>query len=148
MKISVGADHAGFLLKESLREWLKSQGHQVTDRGTHSQESCDYPDYAAAVARDVASGQAERGVLVCWTGAGMAIAANKIHGVRAVAAAWPEQVRLSRAHNDANVITFGARFIDAQTAEAMLEVFLSTPFDGGRHARRVGKITALEEALC
>lgn len=148
MKISLGADHAGYLLKERLREWLVQQGHEVTDHGTFSQESCDYPDFAAAVARDVAAGRAERGVLVCWTGVGMAIAANKVHGVRAAAAVWPEQVRLSRAHNDANVITFGARFTDEENAKALLEVFLATPFEGGRHARRVGKIAALEEAIC
>ncbi len=148
MKISIGADHAGFLLKERLRQWLTDQGHEVVDRGTSSQDSCDYPDFAAAVARDVAEGRAERGVLVCWTGVGMAIAANKVCGVRAAPGVWPEQVRLSRAHNDANVITFGARFTDAEAAEALLELFLATPFDGGRHARRVGKITALEEATC
>jgi len=148
MKISIGSDHAGFQLKERLREWLRSRGHEVVDHGTHSEESCDYPDFAAAVARDVAEGRADRGVLVCWTGVGMAIAANKVRGVRAAPAVWPEQVRLSRAHNDANVVTFGARFTDAEAAEALLEVFLNTPFDGGRHARRVGKITALEEAAC
>jgi len=148
MRISVGADHAGYLLKERLRQWLTDQGHEVMDRGTNSQESCDYPDFAAAVARDVAEGRADRGVLVCWSGVGMAIAANKVPGVRAAPGVWPEQVRLSRAHNDANVITFGARFTDAEAAEALLELFLITPFDGGRHARRVGKIVALEEAAC
>jgi ribose 5-phosphate isomerase B len=145
MKISIGADHAGFQLKERLREYLAGQGHEVADHGTDSQDSCDYPDFAAAVARDVAAGRAERGVLVCWTGVGMAIAANKVRGVRAAPGVWPEQVRLSRAHNDANVITFGARFTDAEAAEALLELFLTTPFDGGRHARRVGKIIALEQ---
>lgn len=148
MRISIGADHAGFVLKERLRQWLTARGHQVTDHGTDSEQSCDYPDFAARVGADVAAGRAERGVLVCWTGVGMAIAANKVRGVRAAPAVWPEQVRLSRAHNDANVITFGSRFIDPVSAEALLEVFLATPFDGGRHARRVGKITALEEAAC
>jgi len=148
MKISIGADHAGFLLKERLRQWLAAQGHEVLDQGTDSQQSCDYPDFAARVAEDVAAGKAERGVLVCWTGVGMLIAANKVRGVRAAPAVWPEQVRLSRAHNDANVISFGARFIDPEAAEALLEVFLTTPFEGGRHARRVGKIIALEEAAC
>lgn len=148
MKISIGADHAGFKLKERLREWLASRGHEVVDHGTDSEESCDYPDYAFAVARDVAHGRADRGVLVCWTGVGMAMAANKVCGVRAAPAVWPEQVRLSRAHNDANVVTFGARFTDAEAAEALLEVFLNTPFDGGRHARRLGKIIALEENCC
>lgn len=148
MKISIGADHAGYRLKEHLRCWLAARGHEVTDHGTDSEESCDYPDFAAAVAKDVAQGRAERGVLVCWTGVGMAMAANKVRGVRAAPGVWPEQVRLSRAHNDANVITFGARFTDPEAAEALLELFLSTPFDGGRHARRVGKISAIEETDC
>lgn len=148
MRISIAADHAGFVLKERLRQWLAAHGHQVTDHGTDSEQSCDYPDFAARVGADVATGRAERGVLVCWTGVGMMIAANKVRGVRAAPGVWPEQVRLSRAHNDANVITFGSRFIDPASAEALLEVFLATPFEGGRHARRVGKITALEETAC
>lgn len=148
MRISIGADHAGFLLKERLKQWLAGQGHEVSDHGTGSQDSCDYPDFAAAVGRDVAEGRADRGVLVCWTGVGMAIAANKVRGIRAAPGVWPEQVRLSRAHNDANVITFGARFTDAEAAEALLELFLATPFDGGRHARRVGKIVTLEQGAC
>ncbi len=146
MKIAVGADHAGFPLKEHLRERLTRKGHEVVDHGTHSLESCDYPDYAAAVARDVAAGRADRGLLVCSTGVGMSIAANKIRGVRAALGTSAEQVRLTRSHNNANVITLGARFMDEATAETLLDVFLKTPFDGGRHARRLAKIAALEES--
>jgi ribose 5-phosphate isomerase B len=145
MKIAIGADHAGFLLKEELRQVLEKQGHEVVDHGTRSLESTDYPDYAASVAKDVSEGRADRGVLVCYTGVGMSIAANKVPGVRAALAVSPEEIRLTRAHNNANVITFGAKFMDEPTAESLLNVFLNTEFEGGRHARRVGKITALEQ---
>ncbi len=145
MKFALGADHAGFLLKEQLRERLVREGHEVVDHGTNSSDSCDYPDYAALVARDVSAGRAERGLLVCATGVGMSMAANKVRGVRAALGVSPEQVRLTRAHNDANVLTLGARFTDAPAAGALLDAFLETPFDGGRHARRIGKIAALEE---
>jgi ribose 5-phosphate isomerase B len=145
MKIAVGADHAGFLLKEELRRTLEQKGYQVIDRGTDSQESCDFPDYAEKVARDVAEGRAERGVLVCWTGVGMSIAANKVAGIRAALGTSPEEVELVRAHNDANVLTLGAKFTDAPTAEALVDIFLSKEFEGGgRHSRRVAKIAALE----
>jgi len=145
MKITIGADHAGFSLKEGLVEVLKRDGHEVLDRGTYSAEPCDYPDLAAAVARDVASGRADRGILVCGTGVGMAIAANKVHGIRAAVGTCPEEVGLVRAHNDANVLTFGARFTKAEDAEAMTNKFLTTEFAGGRHARRVAKISAIED---
>jgi ribose 5-phosphate isomerase B len=144
MKISIGADHAGFLLKEQLRRKLLADGHQVTDRGTGSEESCDYPQFAAAVGRDVAGGSAERGVLVCGSGVGMSIAANKISGVRAAVASTEDQVRLTRAHNDANVLTFGSRTVDGPAAERMVDAFLEAPFEGGRHAKRVDLITRLE----
>ena len=145
MKIAIGADHAGFLLKEELRRTLEQKGYQVIDRGTDSQESCDFPDYAEKVARDVAEGRAERGVLVCWTGVGMSIAANKVPGIRAALGTIPEEVELVRAHNDANVLTLGAKFTDAPTAEALVDIFLSKEFEGGgRHSRRLAKIAALE----
>jgi ribose 5-phosphate isomerase B len=144
MKIAIGADHAGFLLKEQLRQSLEKQGHQVFDRGTNSQESCDYPDYAAMVARDVAEARADRGILVCATGVGMSIAANKIPGIRAALGASPQEVELTRRHNDANVLTLGAKFTDAAGAQALADVFLNTEFDGGRHCRRLQKIAALE----
>lgn len=144
MRIAIGADHAGFTLKNDLRDALRGAGYEVADLGTDSTASTDYPDYALKVARQVASGEADRGVLVCGTGIGMSIAANKIHGIRAALGTNPEEVRLVRAHNDANVLTFGEKFIDTPTAENLTKIFLETPFDGGRHQRRVNKITALE----
>lgn len=144
MRVALGADHAGFELKERLRSFLEGLGHQVTDLGTHSAESTDYPDYAAAVGRAVASGKSERGLLVCGTGTGMAMAANKISSIRAANCCDPHGARMARAHNDANVLTLGARGLGGEAAEEILRTFLDTPFDGGRHARRVAKITALE----
>ncbi len=145
MKIAIGADHAGFLLKERLRERLLAAGHEVTDHGTQRAESTDYPDYAEKVARDVAAGRADKGILVCSTGVGMCIAANKVRGVRAALGVNAEQVALTRAHNDANVLTLGARMTGEKTAGELVEVFLGTAFDGGRHARRVEKIMNLEK---
>ena len=147
MRIAVGADHAGFELKNQLRDALRAAGHEVRDFGTDSAESTDYPDYAGQVGRAVAGGEAERGVLVCGSGAGMSIAANKIRGVRAALAVNEEEVKLTRQHNNANVITFGARFIDPDTAKKLVRLFLDTPFDGGRHERRIGKIAQLEKEL-
>ncbi len=146
MKISVGADHAGYLLKNRLADILRRRGHEVVDRGTLTADSCDYPDFAAAVARDVVSGEAERGILVCSTGIGMSIAANKVPGIRAAVASNQDQVRLTRSHNDANILTLGARYTDEATAASLVDTFLETGFDGGRHARRVEKITQLEQA--
>ena len=145
MKIAIGADHAGYALKDLVRDALRQAGHEVTDVGTNCAESTDYPDYAGAVAIGVISGAAERGILVCSTGVGMSIAANKIDGIRAAIAFNVDEVRLTRAHNDANVITIGARYTDPEAAHEMVRVFLDTPFEGGRHARRVGKIANLEK---
>jgi ribose 5-phosphate isomerase B len=145
MKIAIGADHAGFALKDHVRDELRQAGHVVVDLGTNSAESTDYPDYACAVAHDVVTGVADRGILVCSTGVGMSIAANKVDGIRAALAINPDEVRLIRAHNDANIITIGARYTDPQAAHEMVRVFLETPFDGGRHARRIGKIAKLEK---
>jgi len=145
MKIAIGADHAGFELKNQLGDALRQTGHDVCDFGTNSAESADYPDYAARVAKAVSSGTAERGVLVCATGVGMSIAANKVSGVRAALGVTPEEVRLTRAHNDANVLTLGARFTELPLAQQLLQTFLETPFEGGRHARRVAKIAQLED---
>ncbi len=148
MKIAIGADHAGFLLKESLREELVRRGHVVADHGTHNQESVDYPDFASAVAHEVAAGRADLGVLVCLTGTGMAIAANKIAGARAVWGANPDEVHMARAHNNANVLALGAKYTSFEAASAMLDSFLETGFEGGRHERRVNKIGALEQSQC
>ena len=144
MKIAIGADHAGFVLKERLREKLVREGHEVADFGASSQQSTDYPDYAAPVARAVVGGEAERGILVCSTGIGMSIAANKVAGVRAALGTNPEEVRLIRGHNDANILTLGSNFISEGDAAALVDIFLTTAFDGGRHARRLGKIAAME----
>jgi len=144
MKIAIAADHAGFELKEKLRDHLRAAGHDVTDLGTTSTASTDYPDYAAAVGRQVTSGEAERGVLVCSSGVGMSIAANKIPGVRAALGTHAEEVALVRGHNDANVLTIGAKFTGEPEARELVDVFLQTQFEGGRHARRVGKIAELE----
>ena len=144
MRIAVAADHAGFVLKEKLRRALEAEGHQLTDFGTDSEAPCDYPDFAFAAARAVAGGACERGILVCSTGIGMAIAANKVDGVRAAPAESEDEVRLTREHNDANVLTLGARYVDEGLALALAHVFLSVPFEGGRHAGRLEKIAAIE----
>jgi ribose 5-phosphate isomerase B len=147
MKIAIGADHAGFRLKERLRNRLAERGHEVVDSGTSSEESADYPDFAEKVAGQVARGEADRGILVCSTGVGMSIAANKVRGIRAALAVNPEEVALVRSHNDANVLALGARYTAEPEAEAMVDVFLSTPFEGGRHARRIGKIAGIENKI-
>lgn len=145
MKIAMAADHAGFRLKQALRDKLVAEGHQVADLGTGSAESVDYPDFAAAVGAKVASGECDRGILVCSSGVGMSIAANKIHGIRAALGVSAEEVRLTRAHNDANVLAIGAIFTDEPTAGILVDTFLATGFDGGRHERRVRKIEELEK---
>ena len=145
MKIAIGADHAGFSLKEQLRRRLAEEGHEVVDFGTHSLESCDYPDFAQSVGRDVAQGRSDRGILVCSTGIGMAMAANKVDGVRAAPAQTEDEVKFTRQHNDANVLTLGAKYMDAQRAMELIDIFLNTEFAGGRHARRVAKIAQLEK---
>ncbi len=144
MRISIASDHAGFDQKQVLAVYLAECGHEVTDRGPASDDRVDYPDFAELVARDVADGAAERGVLVCGTGIGMAIAACKVDGIRAVNIINTEFAALSREHNDANVITLSGRFIDEETNKAILDTFLSTEFGGGRHTGRVEKIMALQ----
>ena len=140
MKVALGADHAGFELKERLKNYLAGKGHETIDLGTGSTESVDYPDFGFAVGKAVAEGRAEHGVLVCGTGTGMAIAANRVKGVRAGVPNDLFATRMMREHNDANVIAFGARQTAAPLAEAMLDLFLMTPFAGGRHGRRVKKL--------
>ncbi len=136
----IASDHAGFELKEKLKRALQERGVAFDDLGTHSPDSVDYPDYARQVARAISQGEAERGVLVCGSGQGMAMTANRYHGVRA-ALPWSEETaRLSREHNDANVLALGGRVLPADAAEKILQVWLDTPFQGGRHAGRVKKI--------
>lgn len=144
MRISIASDHAGFEQKQQLAAYLQSQGHVVDDCGPADDSRVDYPDFAEAVARKVADGSAERGVLVCGTGIGMAIAANKVPGVRAASITTPDFATLCREHNDANVIALSGRFVSLADNQAILDSFLSTPFGEGRHAGRVAKITALE----
>lgn len=145
MKIAIAADHAGFALKERLRRRLAEDGHEVADFGTSSEESCDYPDFAQPVAREVGQGRSDRGILVCSTGIGMAIAANKVDGVRAAPAESEDEVRLTREHNDANVLTIGAKYLNEERAMDLIQIFLATQFAGGRHARRVAKMSQLEQ---
>jgi ribose 5-phosphate isomerase B len=145
MKISLGADHAGVDLKDSLTKALLAAGHEVVDRGTHGHDSVDYPDFAVAVAKDVANGTSERGVLVCSTGIGISIAANKIHKVRAALVHNEDGAEFCRRHNNANVICFGQKYTTPYMAQKMMMIFLNTPFDGGRHERRVEKITQEEK---
>jgi ribose 5-phosphate isomerase B len=142
--IALGADHAGFELKEALKAWLIDQNYQVLDYGTHSTGPVDYPDYAAPVALAVADGKVDRGVLVCGTGIGMAIAAGKMPGVRAALCADLYTARMSREHNDANVLTLGGRLMGTEMAVDILRMWLGTDFAHGRHQRRVDKITDLE----
>lgn len=140
MKIAIGSDHAGFALKEKLKDYLADNGNSVEDMGTFSLDSTDYPDYAYLVADAVQTGVVESGVLICGTGIGMSIAANRFSGVRAAQCTDPEHASLARAHNNANVLTLGARLIDVETARRIIDTFFATEFEGGRHARRVDKL--------
>jgi ribose 5-phosphate isomerase B len=144
MRIAVGSDHAGFELKELVESMLADAGHDITDVGTDSDESTDYPLHAEAAAKLVAEGDAERAVLVCGSGVGVSIAANKVDGVRAVNAHDPDEAETSRRHNDANVLTLAGRRLSADAARPIVECFLETEFEGGRHQRRVDQITAVE----
>jgi len=146
MKVALGADHAGFALKDALKSTLDTLGVQHHDFGTSTPDSVDYPDFAQAVAEGVAAGRFDRGILVCGSGIGMSIAANKVAGVRAAVVTDEESARLCRQHNDANVLSLGARLTEPGRATAIVTTFLSTPFEGGRHTRRVDKIHALEAA--
>jgi ribose 5-phosphate isomerase B len=145
MQVALGADHAGFRLKEDVKRLLAELQVPCVDFGTTSEESVDYPDFAGQVARAVSSGAFDRGILVCGTGLGMAMAANKVHGIRAAPATDVEAARLSREHNDANILALGGRTTPVPQALAIVRTFLDTPFAGGRHQRRVDKIAALEQ---
>ena len=145
MRLSIGSDHAGFEQKQALAAYLRDAGHEVIDRGPDNDDRVDYPDFAVPVARDVAEGAVERGVLVCGTGIGMAMAADKVPGIRAANIITPQFAALCREHNDANVITLSGRFVPLEENERILDAFFATPFGEGRHAGRVEKIMALEE---
>ena len=144
LRIALGADHAGVVLKDNLARLLGERGITYKDFGTHGLESVDYPDFAADVARAVAAGDYDRGLLVCGSGIGMAIAANKVAGIRAAVVTEAESARLSRSHNDANVLALGARLMPPEVASDILAAFLDTPFEGGRHQRRIDKLTQLD----
>lgn len=148
MKIVIASDHAGFILKKEIIRFLKKDNHQVEDLGCESEDSCDYPDYAAAAAGSVSEGKADRGILVCGTGIGMAVTANKFKGVRASSIFTPPLAKASREHNDLNVLCLGGRVLTGPEAREIAKIFLETPFKGGRHEKRVGKIKKIEEKNC
>ena len=145
MKVSLGADHAGFELKNQIKQHLERKGLEVRDEGTNSDDSVDYPDFARLVAHDVAGKRADLGILVCGSGIGMAISANKVPGIRAANVSSEYEAQMSREHNDANVLALGARILSADQALAIVDKWLSTGFAGGRHERRVEKIAAIEK---
>ena len=144
MKIALGTDHAGYEYKEAIKQHLTEQGHEVKDFGTHSSEPCDYPDFIYPAARAVAQGDCDRAIVLGGSGNGETIVANKVRGVRCAVCFTEELARLSRAHNDANAMSIGARTVPLELALKMVEIWLATPFDGGRHAHRVQAITELD----
>ena len=144
MKVAIGADHAGFQLKERVKHYLERRGDTVLDMGTGSTESTDYPQYAFRVAEAVRDGQAERGVLVCDSGNGIAIAANKVEGIRAALAIDPRHAEMSRHHNDANVLVLASALLPEAQEVPTLDAWFTAPFDGGRHARRIAQIADYE----
>ena len=141
MRIATGSDHAGLALKQGLREYLESEGHTVTDLGTHTKESCDYPDYAAEVARAVVDGDADFGLLLCGTGVGMCMAANKVAGIRAAVVSDSFSARATRQHNDANVLCMGERVVGQGLAQEILAAWLDAEYEGGRHQRRIDTVS-------
>ena len=144
MKISIACDHGAVDMKNMLVSYLEERGHQVTDFGTHTTASCDYPEFAAAAAHAVASGECERGIVLCTTGIGMSIAANKVKGIRCALCGDVMSAEMTRRHNDANMLAMGAGMIGKNLAERIVDTFLATEFEGGRHQRRVDKMMALE----
>ncbi len=144
MEISIGCDHAGFDLKEKVKRLLEETSHEVSDEGAFSEESVDYPDFAARVARAVSEGTVEKGILICGTGIGMSIVANKFEGVRAALCHNLETAQMSRLHNDSNVLALGSRVLEPEVALNIVREWLQTDFDGGRHQRRLDKIKGLE----
>lgn len=145
MKIAIGSDHAGFELKEDVKAYVEGKGYEVVDYGTHSADRCDYPVFGKAVGEAVAAGECDLGILVCGTGAGISMAANKVKGVRAGVCSDTATARLIRQHNDANILAFGARIVGMELAHDMVDAFLGASFEGGRHADRVALIREIEE---
>ena len=148
MQIAIGSDHAGYALKSEIARYLSEKGHDVKDLGTDSEESVDYPSYCAAVARAVVNGEAERGIVLGGSGQGEAISANKVHGARAALCNELFTARLCREHNDANVLSIGARIVATQLAFEITDVFLATDFAGGRHSGRINQISEIEKQEC
>ena len=140
MKISIGADHAGFSVKEKIREYLESKGYRILDKGTYSEESVDYPEFGHAVGNSVKDGESAKGIVVCGSGIGISMAANKVEGIRAALCTTPEHALMSRLHNDANVLAIGARMTNFDVILEIVDTWLSSEFEGGRHSRRVNKI--------
>ena len=145
MKIGIGCDHSAVDMKEEIIAYLKDKGYEMTDYGTYTKESTDYPIYAEKVAKAVTSGAEELGILICGTGMGMCLAANKVKGIRACVCSEPYTARMARLHNNANILCFGARVIGIELAKMITDTFLAAAFEGGRHQRRVDMIMALEE---
>lgn len=145
MKIAIGCDHGGYLLKQDILIWLEEHNIDFEDVGCYSTESVDYPMYGEKVGRMVASGQCDKGIVICTTGIGISITANKVKGIRCALCSDSLSAEMTRRHNDANMLALGAGFTGGNLAERIVEVFLNTEFEGGRHARRVGLITAMEE---
>lgn len=145
MRISIASDHGGYDLKEELRAWLTELGHEVEDFGCHSHESCDYADFAEPAARAVAEGKCDRGIVICTTGIGISITANKVKGIRCALCSEPVSASLTRRHNDANMLAMGAGMVGPMLAREIVTAFLTNEFDGGRHQRRVDKIAAVED---
>ena len=145
-KLAIGSDHAGFAMKEDLKKMLADLGYIVDDKGTFDTASCDYPDFAAAVARDVAAGKAAAGVIVCSTGIGVSMTANKVRGVRAALVHHAYEAEMTRRHNDANVLCLGANITGPAIAREAVKTFLNTDFEGGRHQRRIDKMMAVENS--
>lgn len=144
MKISMGCDHGGYRLKEHIKAYLTAQGHEILDCGCNSLDSCDYPEFGAAAARAVADGSCERGIVICTTGIGISITANKVKGIRCALCSEPLSAEMTRKHNDANMLAMGAGMTGPNMAERIVDTFLSTEFEGGRHQRRVDGIAAVE----
>ncbi|MDO5146586.1 MAG: ribose 5-phosphate isomerase B [Eubacteriales bacterium] len=145
MKIGIGNDHAALEMKLQIKEFLEEMGHEVVDYGTHTKESCDYPVYGEKVARAVASGEVEQGIVICGTGVGISLAANKVRGIRCVVCSEPYSARLSKEHNNANMLAFGARVIGIEMAKMIVNEWLHAKFLGARHQERVDMIMAIEE---
>jgi ribose 5-phosphate isomerase B len=145
MKIAIGNDHIGYQLKIHIKDYLQKKGHLFVDFGTANEERTDYPIYGKKVADAVASGECEKGILICGTGVGISIAANKIDGIRAVVCSEPYSAKLAREHNDANIVAFGARVIGSATAEMIVDEFINDNYEGGRHQKRIDMIADIEK---